>query len=67
MKQAKLVLDWRKKQRSRADVYATIKEVLDQGLPRAYGTGVYQQKVEAVYQHVYESYGGEGKSIYGAA
>lgn len=66
LKQAKLVLDWRKKQKARADVYATIKEVLDE-LPRAYGTDTYQQKVDAVYQHVFESYGGEGKSIYDAA
>jgi type I restriction enzyme, R subunit len=32
-----------------------------------YGTDVYNQKVDAVYQHVYESYGGEGKSIYAVA
>ena len=63
LKQAKLVLDWRKKLRAKADVYATIKEVLDE-LPRVYSTEVYQQKVEAVYQHVFESYSGEGKSIY---
>jgi len=66
LKQAKLVLDWRKKQKARADVYTTIKEVLDE-LPRAFGTDVYQQKVDAVYQHVFESYGGEGKSIYAEA
>ncbi len=66
LKQAKLVLDWRKKQKARADVYATIKEVLDE-LPRAYDPEVYQRKVDAVYQHVFESYGGEGESVYSVA
>lgn len=66
LKKAKLVLDWRKKQRARADVRATIREFLDE-LPRSYSPELYQQKVQAVYQHVYESYSGEGKSIYGAA
>ena len=66
LKQAKLVLDWRKKQKARADVYATIKEVLDE-LPRAYDPDVYQRKVDAVYQHVFESYGGEGESVYSVA
>lgn len=66
LKETKLVLDWRKKQRARADVRATIKELLD-ALPQAYTTDVYEQKCEAVYQHVYESYGGEGQSVYEVA
>lgn len=63
LKEAKLVLDWRKKQRTRADVYATVKTVLDE-LPRAYTTELYDQKCDTVYQHVYDSYQGEGQSIY---
>ena len=63
LKQAKLVLDWRKKQRSRADVYTTVKTVLDE-LPRAYTPELYEQKCDRVYQHVYDSYQGEGRSIY---
>jgi len=63
LKEAKLVLDWRKKQRTRADVYATVKTVLDE-LPRVYTPELYQQKCDTVYQHVYDSYQGEGKSIY---
>jgi type I restriction enzyme R subunit len=59
LKEAKLVLDWRKKQRSRADVYTTVKTVLDE-LPRAYTPELYQQKCETVYQHVYDSYQGRG-------
>lgn len=64
-KEAKLVLDWRKKQRTRADVYATVKTILDD-LPRAYTPELYQQKCDLVYQHVFDSYQGEGKSIYAA-
>ena len=65
LKEAKLVLDWRKKQRTRADVYTTVKTVLDE-LPRAYTPELYQQKCDTVYQHVYDSYQGEGRSIYAA-
>lgn len=66
LKQAKLVLDWRKKQQTRADVYATVKTVLDD-LPRNFTPELYQQKCDTIYQHVYDSYPGEGQSIYGAA
>lgn len=66
LKEAKLVLDWRKKQRTRADVYTTVKTVLDE-LPRAYTPELYQQKCDTVYQHVYDSYPGEGRSIYAGA
>jgi hypothetical protein len=55
-------LDWRKKQRTRADVYSTVRMLLDE-LPRAYTPEIYQQKCDAVYQHVYDSYPGEGQSI----
>lgn len=63
LKEAKLVLDWRKYQTRRASVYTTIKDMLDE-LPRAYTTELYSQKCDAVYQHVYDSYQGEGRSIY---
>lgn len=63
LKEAKLVLDWRKKQRTRADVYTTVKTVLDE-LPRVYTTELYQQKCDTVYQHIYDSYEGEGRSKY---
>ena len=62
LKEAKLVLEWRKKQRTRADVYTTVKTVLDE-LPRAYSTELYQQKCETVDQHVYDSYQDEVTSI----
>lgn len=65
LKEAKLVLDWRKKQRTRADVYSTVKTILDD-LPRTFTPELYQQKCDIVYQHVYDSYPGEGVSIYAA-
>jgi type I restriction enzyme, R subunit len=63
LKEAKLVFDWRKKHQSRAAVYTTVKNVLDD-LPRANTPELYQQKCDSFYQHVYDSYQGEGKSIY---
>jgi len=66
LKQEKLVLDWRRRQQSRAAVKVAIEEILDQ-LPESYSTDVYQHKCEQVYQHVYESYSGAGRSIYTTA
>ncbi len=64
LKQEKLVLDWRKRQQSRAAVKLCIEATLDQ-LPQNYTQEMYQEKCEAVYQHVYESYYGEGQDVYG--
>lgn len=66
LKEEKLVLDWRKRQQTRAGVQLTIEQVLDR-LPEVFTIGVYRQKVQRVYQHVYDSYFGEGRSVYGAA
>jgi len=63
LKEAKLVLDWRKRLRTRADVFATVKIVLDD-LPRIYTPDIYQEKCDLVYRHVFDSYQGEGTSIY---
>ena len=38
-----------------------------QGLPRAYTPELYQQKCSAVFEHVYESYGDRGASLYRSA
>ena len=62
----KLVIDWRKTQRGRAAVRTTIKDVLDD-LPKPYGPEAFERVVAAVYEHVYESYWGEGKSKYSEA
>jgi type I restriction enzyme, R subunit len=67
LKQEKLVLDWRKKQQTRADVLYTIEKSLDDELPRNYSTEVYRKKCELVYQHIYDNYYGNGRSLYSAA
>lgn len=67
LKREKLVLDWRKRQQSRAQVKVTIEEALDRGLPTAYTPDIYQRKCDAIYQHVFESYYGAGHSVYAAA
>jgi type I restriction enzyme R subunit len=66
LKRETLVLDWRKRQQSRAQVRVTIETVLDQGLPEAYTAELYQKKAEMVFQHIYDSYYGAGKSVYAA-
>ena len=66
LKKEKLVLDWRKRQQSRAAVRVCIGEVLDL-LPRAYSPETYREKCDGVYQHVYDSYLGADRGVYGAA
>jgi len=63
LKTERLVLDWRKKQQTRAGVQLSIEECLDK-LPQTYTPEIYQQKCQTVYQHVYDSYYGEQHSIY---
>ena len=59
-----LVIGWRQRVGSRARVRLAIEDALDDGLPRAYSKEVYQTKCAAVFEHVYESYQGEGRSVY---
>jgi type I restriction enzyme R subunit len=63
LKKEKLVLDWRKKQQSRAAVRLCIEQMLDP-LPPQFTPDLYHEICDATYQHVYEAYFGEGKSIY---
>jgi type I restriction enzyme R subunit len=63
LKREKLVLDWRKKQQARAAVRQCIEQILDH-LPSTFSGKVYEQACEQAYLHVYDSYFGEGKSIY---
>jgi type I restriction enzyme R subunit len=65
LKGEKLVLDWRKKQQSRALVRLSIEQMLDQ-LPPPYTRELYRQKCETVYQHVYDCYYGSGQGLYAA-
>ncbi len=66
LKKGKLVLDWRKRQQARASVRVAVEQKLDE-LPDAFNEDIYWTKVEAVYQHVYDSYYGQGRGIYAEA
>ena len=64
LKSEKFVLDWRKKQQTRADVAVTIKNILYEQLPESYDTQLYIQKSDLIYRHIYDKYYGEDRSIY---
>jgi type I restriction enzyme R subunit len=63
LKRERLVLDWKKRQTTRAAVLVTIETVLDQ-LPRVYTPELYERKCQSVYQHVFDSYQEQNKSLY---
>ena len=63
LKREKLVLDWKKRQATRASVRYTVETVLDH-LPRVYTPQIYEQKCEQVYQHVFDSYTGLSGGVY---
>jgi type I restriction enzyme, R subunit len=63
LKSERLVLDWRKKQQTRAAVRQLIEQMLDR-LPPTYSKAVYEQVCERAYLHVHDCYYGEGKSVY---
>lgn len=65
LKTGKLVLDWRKRQQTRAAVRLCIEEQLEQ-LPETYSIETYKRKCDQTYQHIYESYFGGGRSVYAA-
>ena len=64
LKRENLGLDWRKHTQTRAQVRLAVENILDKGLPQPYTPELFNQKSEAVYQHIYDSYYGEGKSVY---
>jgi len=66
LKRERLVLDWRKRQETRAGVQVAIQDILNRELPEKYKKPVYDAKCAAVFQHVYESYYGAGGSLYAA-
>jgi type I restriction enzyme R subunit len=63
LKKEKIVIDWRKRQQTRAQVYLTIEDALDE-LPDKFTKSIYEQKCQLVYHHVYDSYFGPGSSVY---
>lgn len=66
LKAEKLVLDWRKKDRARSDVRRTLEIVFDRGLPESYDEGIYNEKCEMAFHHIFTSYYGAGESVYSA-
>jgi type I restriction enzyme, R subunit len=66
LKRDKLVLDWRKEQATRASVRVAVEEVLDR-LPEAFTRPIYAEKCDVVYQHVFDSYWDDGRSVYSVA
>ena len=66
LKRDKIVLDWRKEQATRASVRVAVEEILDR-LPDAFTRPIYAQKCDVVYQHVFDSYWDDGRSVYTVA
>mgnify|MGYP001321862827 CR=1 FL=1 len=62
-----LALDWRRQTQARAKVRLAIEDTLDGGLPKPYTPELYQSKCSALFEHVYESYYGEGAGVYTSA
>ncbi len=61
----KLVLDWRRKAATTAEVRTTILDVLDAELPAdPYPREVFDAKVQAVFDHITTAYGDDGSSVY---
>jgi type I restriction enzyme R subunit len=60
----KLVIDWRKGQKSRAAVRVAIRDALDDLPESLFDEAAFDKVVEEIFEHVYESYFGEGKSKY---
>lgn len=58
-----LVIDWRKKQRTKARVKNMIEEVLD-SLPESYDDDLWPKTCSEVYMHIFEKYPGQGQSVY---
>ena len=56
-------IDWRKTQRTRAKVQVSIMDELER-LLGPYDMSQYDEKCDSIYEHVYDSYWGEGQSVY---
>ena len=62
----RLVLDWRRKAETMADVRVVIRDILDELPDDPYPRPLYDTKVQAVFEHVFTAYGDDGSSVYGA-
>lgn len=55
LKKERLVVDWKKRQSTRAKVVNTIEEVCDK-LPETYETEIFKNKCDSLYIHFYDNY-----------
>lgn len=55
LKQEKLIIDWKKRQQTRACVEVAIGNMLEK-LPQSYSNELYQQKCQQIYQHIFDCY-----------
>jgi type I restriction enzyme R subunit len=58
LKREKLVLDWYKQQRTKADVKYFIETFYDERLPDKYDKALFQDKCDLTYVHIYDVYAG---------
>ena len=64
LKARAFVLDWWKRQQTRANVRKMIEDCLDEGLPEdPYDRRIYAEKCERTFEHVFETYGAGGGLI----
>jgi type I restriction enzyme, R subunit len=63
----RLVLDWRRRAETTAEMRVTIRNVLDELPEEPYPRTLYDDKVQAVFDHVSTAYGDNGASIYDEA
>jgi len=64
----KLVLDWRRKAETKADVRQSIKDLLDADLPAdPYPPTLFDDKVAAIFNHLVAAYSDDGGSVYDAS
>lgn len=59
-----LGVDWRKKPTLLANVNIAIRDTLLELPQESYPVDLFNQKLTQVFQHIYENYYGEGKSVY---
>lgn len=64
IKKEKLVLDWRKKQSTRAKVKEAIETICDETLPEIYDKNLFQDKCNSLYEHFYDYYNNGEDNIY---
>ena len=67
IKKEKLVLDWRKKQSTRAKVKEAIETICDETLPEIYDKDLFQEKCNYLYNHFYDHYNNYKDNIYDVA